>query len=350
MCSLLLADMGADVLKIEPPQGDEIRALGPPSSSGRSVYFDTVNAGKHCSRLNLREPSDKDAFLALARDADIVLESFRPGTLDRLGVGYEALRQINPGIILCSLSGYGAGTPQEALAGHDANYLAAAGVLDRNRIDGKAHYFEPPIADSSGALFAAIAVLGALRRKEKTGEGCHIEAALADAAMPLQMLQIAEMKATAQTPQAEGLFNGGAAYYNIYRTSDGLDIVVGAVEPKFWRQFCTAAGRSDWIARQTEPLPQRTLRNDVADFFARIARDVALRRFAHPDCCVTPVLDLQAAIDSEYVQRRGLVRTTDAGQLEAAFPVTINGQTPRLRAPLSQGDATFPSQTTKSNP
>ncbi len=342
LCSLMLADMGADVLKIEPPHGDEIRSLGPPSAEGRSVYFDTLNAGKHCARLNLRDASDRDAFLALVRDADIVLESFRPGTLDRLGVGYHALRQINPGIILCSLSGYGAGTAHESLAGHDANYLAGAGVLDRNRIDGKAHYFEPPVADSSAALFAAIAVLGALRRKEKTGEGCHIEAALADAAMPLQMLQVAEMKTTAQTPQAEGLFNGGAAYYNIYKTSDGLDVVVGAVEPKFWRQFCTAAARPDWIARQAEPLPQKALRLDVSAFFAKISRADALRQFAHPDCCVTPVLDLQAAIDSDYVQQRGLVRTTDAGQVQTLFPVTINGETPKSRTPLTEGAAAFP--------
>lgn len=338
LCTLYLADMGADVLKIEPPQGDEIRSLGPLSDDGRPVFFDAVNAGKTTRRMDLRQPDQKAEFLDLVRDIDIVVESFRPGVLNRLGVDYEVLKAVNPRLILCSLNGFGSGGVNDNRAGHDNIYLALAGVLDRNRDKvGRPTFFEPPLADSAASLTAAIAILGALRHCERTGEGCHIEAPLSDAVMPLQMLQIAELEATGEIPTTDsGLFTGGTAYYNTYATKDGRHIALGAVEPKFWSAFCVAANRPEWIARQDEPRPQTALGAEVASLFESLSLQQARDIFEPIDCCFAPVLDLQEAVQSEHFQTRGILQRGDDGKTQVLFPVHVNGLPPLPRAPIRE--------------
>ena len=165
MASLVLADMGADVLKIEPPAGDEMQRLGPRDAQGKPVFYAAVNAGKAARRMDLKNPQERDAFIALTRDADVLIEGFRPGVMDRLGIGWDVLRTVNPGLIFCSISGFGENSPLSAVAGHDGNYLAMAGVLHRNG----AKFFDPPIADTSGALYAAVAILGALHARRASG-------------------------------------------------------------------------------------------------------------------------------------------------------------------------------------
>jgi alpha-methylacyl-CoA racemase len=186
LATLLLADFGADVLKIEPPQGDEMRNLGPRDDNGRPIFYESVNAGKRLRRMDLKRPEVCGEFLQLAAGADVLMESFRPGVMGRLGLDYAKVAAINPRIVYCSLSGYGAGGPLEQAAGHDANYLAQAGVLHRNG-DEAPMYFDPPIADTTGSLFAVIAIQGALGARERSGRGCFIDMALADVAAPLQL-------------------------------------------------------------------------------------------------------------------------------------------------------------------
>ena len=331
MASLLLADMGAEVLKIEPPDGDEMRSLGPRDPEGRPVFYRSMNAGKTIVRMNLKDSGAKLEFLSLVADADIVIEGFRPGVLRRLGIDFPVLRAANPSIILCSISGYGSSAALSAVAGHDANYLATMGMLDRNGGD-RPMFFDPPVSDLAGSLFAAIAMLGALHRQRRTGAGCEIDLGLADTVMPLQAMQVAGFGVDAVVPKrGSSYLNGGAAYYGVYPTADDGFVVVGAVEPKFWRAFCEAAGRPDWVDRHRDAFPQRALKDELAAFLSARTRAQLRALFEPADCCVSIVNDLGEALDQRQVHDRRLVRRGASGELQALFPAWIDGAPPRTR-------------------
>lgn len=326
--SLMLADMGAEGLKIEPPSGDAMLQLGPRDAQGEPVFHAAVNAGKTVRWMDLKQPVIRDEFLRLVKEFDVLIEGFRPGVMQRLGLDYPVLRAINPGLILCSLSGYGAAGSKAQEAGHDANYLANAGMLHHN---GGAFY-DPPVADLSSSLFGVIAILGALRAREADGQGCCIDIALADTPMALQLFPIAEHGATGVVAQPrETYLNGGAAYYQVYATSDGRQVALGAIEPKFWAAFCTAAGRPDWIARQNDPLPQTELTAEVAALLGAAASADSVARFAAADCCFSLVLDLGEAVASPHHRDRALVRATRPGVLQALFPAHVDGVPPASR-------------------
>lgn len=334
LAALLLADMGAVVLKIEPPAGDAMMALGPRDEAGRGVFYEAVNAGKSVRRMDLKRPEQREAFLRLVEEYDVLIEGFRPGVMRRLGLDYPVLREVNPGLIFCSLSGYGATGPMAHAAGHDSNYLANAGVLHRNGQTGPM-FFDPPIADVSSSLFGVIAILGALRARDADGQGCEIDIGLADTVMPLQAFPISEHGATGSEPARGGYYlNGGAAYYQIYRTRDGRHAALGAIEPKFWASFCNAAGRPNWIARQSEAMPQAALIADVAALIATMDLAECVSRFEAADCCFSPVLDLAEALASPHHASRGLVRRAPDGALQALFPARIDGIPPTSRERL----------------
>jgi crotonobetainyl-CoA:carnitine CoA-transferase CaiB-like acyl-CoA transferase len=334
MASLVLADMGAGVLKIEPPAGDEMQRLGPRDAQGTPVFYAAVNAGKAARRMDLKNPQEREAFIALAQDADVLIEGFRPGVMDRLGISWSVLHAANPGLIFCSINGFGENSPLSAVAGHDGNYLAMAGVLHRNG----AKFFDPPIADTSGALYAAVAILGALHARHASGQGCRIDLALADVAMPLQLFQVADYGANGTVPVSrETYLNGGAAYYNVYETADGRHVMLGSVEPKFWTAFCRAADRADWIARHAEPMPQHELQRDVQAYIGTLTLQQCLDRFGGTECMVSPVLDLGEALQTDHVRARGLVERAPDGSLQALFPALVDGETPSPRSPLRQG-------------
>jgi alpha-methylacyl-CoA racemase len=336
LASLLLADMGADVLKIEAPTGDEMQRLGPRGERGEPLFHNAINAGKRVRKLNLKTTHGLDEAKALISEMDVLLEGFRPGVMKRLGLGYETLRSINPRLIYCSLNGYGAEGPLAQAAGHDGNYLSLAGILDRNG-DGRPTFFDPPIADTTGSLFATIAILGALEERRKTGKGCQIDIALADVMMPLQLFQIAAYGADGSAPRrGSSYLNGGAAYYQIYKTRDGQHVMLGAIEPKFWRAFCEAAERPDWVERHGEPIPQRELITDVAAHIREKSLKACLDAFRPADCCFSAVLDLGEALNSPHHQRRELVRRDEAGSLQALFPALVDGVAPALRRQLRE--------------
>jgi alpha-methylacyl-CoA racemase len=334
LAALFLGDMGAEVLKIEPPAGDEMRAMGPIGPGGRSIYFDAVNAGKTTRRLDFKRPEDRSAYLDLVNTSDVVVESFRPGGLSRLGVGYETLNASSPHLIYCSVNGFGEGGPLAARAAHDVNYLSLAGTLFHND-GGDTPFFDPPVADCAAALFAALTIVGALHGRARDGKGCYIDLALADVTMPLQVLHLAAFAHSAVPPRpSEGLLNGGAACYRVYRTADERRVSLGALEPKFWRAFCAAAGRPDWEARHRDPLPQTELAREVATMFRALTLVECEERFGAADCCVAPVLDLREALESPHVRARGLVHRTAAGELQPLFPAVIDGERPMPRASI----------------
>jgi alpha-methylacyl-CoA racemase len=340
MATLFLADMGAEVLKIEPPSGDEARTMGPRGPEGNSIYFDAVNAGKTTRLLDLKDPDARREFVDLARTADVLIESFRPGVMTRLGVGSEDMRSSNPRLVYCSLNGFGLTGPLAQTAAHDINYLSLAGALFHN--DNGIPFFDPPVADCAAALFAALTIVGALHGRARDGQGCHIDLALADSVMPLQLWHLADLAAGKAPRPRERLLNGGAACYRIYDTADGRRVSLGALEPKFWHAFCAAAERPDWEPRHGEPLPQTHLIADVSALFASLTLQQCQERFDRADCCFAPMLDLAEAIESPHARSRGLVHRTPAGGLQALFPAIVDGERSAPRPPVRGGGPRIP--------
>ena len=202
------------------------------------------------------------------------------------------------------------------------------------------------MADVSGSLFLVIAILGALRARDADGRGCQIDIGLADTPMPLQLFQVAEYGANGTVPQRQETYlNGGAAYYQVYATQDGRHVALGAIEPKFWAAFCTAASRPDWVARQTEPLPQTALIADVAALIATMTLQDCTARIGPADCCLSPVLDLGEAVASPHHASRGLVREAPDGALQALFPARVDGMPPASRPRLRAAEPAQPTRT-----
>jgi len=257
-CSLLLADYGADVVKIEDTgMGDYVRwsvpAVEGMEGSAKAVRFLALNRNKASVRLDLKHPAGKQAFLRLVEGADVVLESFRPGVMDRLGVGYEALKARNPGVVLCAISGYGADGPLAARAGHDLNYLGRVGLLGLSGDAGG-----PPvqaagqIADvGGGALMAAFGILAALRERERSGEGQLVDVSMADGALSWLAMDAARVLHGDTLRRGQVELGGRFVCYRPYQCADGW-VTLGALEPKFFAAFCRGTGREDLIASQFE--------------------------------------------------------------------------------------------------
>lgn len=332
LASLSLAEMGADVIKVEPPQGEEMRFIGPKGANGRSAYFDAVNGNKQGVRLNLKDTHDREHFLSLIQDADVLLESFRPGVLAKLDLSVEFLQQHAPQLIVCSLNGYGSNSPLVNEVGHDLNYLAMNGVLEGTGTVEEAVAPWPPLADCSAGLYGLSTVLAALIERQRTGKGCHIEVALADSVMPLMAFPLADLSLSKKgMPRGEALLNGGAARYRTYLTKDAKNVALGAVEPKFWQNFCEAADRPDWITRIDDPLPQDQLQQELTEFFANLTLEECNAKFAHVECCYNDVLPLEQAINTPHLSARKLVVQNSEGEYQALYPAYVDGEAPLPR-------------------
>ena len=308
-CSLLLADFGADVIKVEDlGMGDYVRADEP--------AFLALNRGKRSVRLDLKSEGGRDALLALARTADVLLESFRPGVMDRLGVGYERLREENPRLVYCAITGYGQDGPYAARAGHDTNYLARIGLLDlTGDRDGPPVQAGGQIADlGGGALMAAFGILAALRERERSGEGQLVDVSMTDGALSwLAMVAARALAGRAAPGRGEDALAGGLICYRPYRCADGW-VAFGALEPKFWLAWCTGAGRPDLADRQFEPVGSDTHREVEAVFAGRTRAEWEAFNDEH-DCCLEPVLSLDEALASELVRAREMVVEVDGVRL-----------------------------------
>jgi alpha-methylacyl-CoA racemase len=309
-CSLLLADLGADVIKVEQPEiGDYARLL--------PAAFVALNRNKRSVALDLKDDRDREAFLRLAERADVVLESFRPGVADRLGVGYEALRAANPRLVHCALSGWGQDGPLAGRAGHDLGYLARAGLLALNgEADGPPVPPAGQIADLSGSFLAAIGVLAALHERERSGEGQSVDVSLAHGAMAW----LTAIVAADERPRRGRLrLHGAWACYAVYPCADGW-VALGALEPKFWEAFCRGAGREDLVPHPFAA-PGSAERQAVAEVLAARTRAEWDAFGAEHDCCLEPVLEPEEAVASELGRRL---------LLESDEPVTLLGSPLRL--------------------
>lgn len=294
LCTLHLARMGAEVIKIEPPDGDPMRAIGP-RLNDRSVLFDWLNAGKRCMTLDLKSQTGLTALLALVDDADVLVEGFRPGVMDRLGCGWATLHARNPRLVMCSITGYGQTGPRADRAGHDINYLAESGVLDQMRADGKPALANIQIADVLGGAMSALQkILGALFGAQRAGTGRYIDVSMTDAMREYHLLPRAWLAAgnTLPSPGAD-LLTGGTACYNVYQASDGAWLAVGALEHKFWAEFCGAIDQPQLANRHWSlgEYPGSTLANATIDTVRTTVEQKSSKhwavRFALVDCCVS---------------------------------------------------------------
>jgi alpha-methylacyl-CoA racemase len=328
-CSLLLADFGADVIKVEDTgAGDYIRAWPPyyegVEESARSALFLALNRGKRSIRLDLKTHDGREAFLRAVAQADVVLESFRPGVLDRLGVGYEAMRAVNPGIVYCAITGYGQDGPNRDRSGHDMNYLGLIGLLGlTGERDGPPIQSAGQIADiGGGALMAAFGILAALRERDRSGEGQVVDVAMADGALSWLAMVAARYFAEGVTPHRGDLELAGAIVcYRPYRCADGW-VTLGALEPKFWLAWCRGVGREDLVEQQFAP-SGGAVHRELEAIFAQRTREQWRAFASEHDCCLEPVLDLDEALDSELVRAREMVVELD--QPGAERPVRLLG-------------------------
>jgi alpha-methylacyl-CoA racemase len=315
-CSLLLADFGADVVKVEDTgMGDYIRwappfyeTQPPGHESARSALFLSLNRNKRSIRLDLKHERGREALLALVRSCDVVLESFRPGVLDRLGVGYERMREENPGIVYCAISGYGQDGPKREASGHDMNYLGLIGLLGlTGERGGEPVQAAGQIADlGGGALMAAFGIMAALHERDGSGVGQLVDISMADGALSWLAMVAASYFADGTVPRRGDLpLAGSMICYRPYECADGW-ITLGALEPKFWQAFCRGVDREDLIASQFER-PGSAAHAQVKEIFSRRTRaDWEAFAQAH-DCCLEPVLELDEALSSELVRERRMV-------------------------------------------
>lgn len=321
-CTLLLADLGADVIKVEDLQaGDYLRTM-PPFKNGVGMVFSALNRNKRAIRLDLKHPDGRAAFLRLAVQSDVVVDGFRPGVLDRLGVGYAELAARNPGLIYCALTGYGQTGPWKARAGHDLNYIALAGILAQTGTPAGLAIPGTQIADLGGGLGAAFAILAALCGRERSGRGQAIDMSLLDLAVGWSVLELTRTLAgEPPAPAGGGRLTGGFPCYRLYRAQDG-DLSVAALEPRFWQALCAALGRPDLEARQfAEGRDAEQTVVALSAIFATRTRAQWVEALAGIDTCVEPVLRIEEVPDHPQVRARNQRRDPGLGlpfQLSAA--------------------------------
>jgi alpha-methylacyl-CoA racemase len=323
-----LADLGADVVKIEDTgEGDYARSMGARPGE-TSAFFRLVNRNKRALRLDLKQPEGLAVFQRLTLSADVVIEGFRPGVMDKLGIGYERLAELNPRLVFCSISGYGQDGPYAQRAGHDINYIGYAGVLDQIGAAGG-----PPVVPNfqigdllGGALAPLVGLLAAVIDARASGRGRHVDVAMTDAVLAHAVFPLAGLLARlAPPPRGADLLSGGVPCYGVYATADGRHMAVGALEQKFWILLCDTLGRPDLKPFHLAfGAKGEQARRELAAVFASRSQHEWIEVFERVDCCVTPVLHIGEALDNEQLQARGMVVEAD-GLPQLAPPYKLSG-------------------------
>ena len=321
-CSMMLGDFGAEVIKVEEPgRGDYVR-LAPPFINGQSAYFLSINRNKKSIVLDLKNPKGTDVFLRLVRTADVMIEGFRPGVVDRLGIGYQHITKVNPRIIYCSISAFGQSGPFRNQEGHDLNCLALAGLLSITGINGGPLIIPGvQLSDYAGAMMAIIAILLALIEREKSGEGQYCDLSMLDAVTSWMGMHFVKYFADRLLPYPQdSMFNGALACYNIYKTKDDRFVVLGAMEEKFWVSFCEVIGREDLIPLQWEGQTiQEKMKEELSLLFKEKTRAEWLKLLDGQGTCFSPVLNMEETLNSPHLQERGMFQGIK-GEERATIP------------------------------
>ena len=313
-CTMMLADFGAEVIKIEDPfQGDYLRNFEPKVDENSAV-FHSLNQNKKSVILNLKDAADRQSFLKLVEYADVVVESFRPGVMERLGLDYETLKAVNSGIIYCAITGYGQDGPLKDEPGHDLNYLGYAGLL---QLMGDKHQkpFVPAtqIADIGGGAYPAlVGILLALMEREKTGNGQFVDISMLDGVVSWLHMMLPNHIAGSEPKRGSELLNGGYACYQVYETKDGKYLALGAVEEKFWRAFCKGIGRDEFGALQHAPLDlQEDMIIEIETIMKQQTQEEWLSKFDHIEACLTPVSTFDEMLENPQLQERDMIQASD---------------------------------------
>ena len=331
--TLLLADLGADVLKIEEPgKGDYVRWT-PPMVGNFSAAHVALNRNKRSMTLNLKTNEGRDLLLRLAEDFDVLVESFRPGVMDRLGAGYDELRRRNPRLIYCAITGYGQDGPRAQVAGHDANYIGYAGALG---ITGREN--DRPVLPGvqvgdlgGGGMAAVISILAALAARERTGQGDFCDISMMDGAFSWLSMHAGQYAATGDVPERERMpLSGLFPCYRVYPARDGW-ISVGALEPQFWKALCETIDRPDLLddayamgARRDEVIVE------LSDVFREKTRAEWMERFDGVDACVGPVNDFAEAFADEQLRHRNMIVEDSGGWSHVGNPIKLKSSTEDL--------------------
>ena len=337
MATLLLAEAGAEVVKVEhPDQGEELRSYEPKWGAD-SASFALLNRGKRSIALDLKLSADQARLAPLLARADVLVEQFRPGVMARLGLGYDAVSAVNPGVVYCSITGYGQTGPKCGDAGHDLNYIGDTGLLALS-MGSPASPVVPPalIADIGGGAYpAVINILLALQDRQHTGRGRHLDVAMSDNLFPFAFWALGSGLAAGHWPgSGTELLSGGTARYHLYPTRDERYVAVAAIEQRFWDTFCEIIGLEPHLRRDRDD-PAATLQR-VGKIIAGEGAALWRERFAGRDCCCTVVSGLEAALRDPHFQARGLFRhvlSNDRGDVLPALPVPID---PAYRSPPEQ--------------
>ena len=330
--TLVLADLGATVDKIEDTSGGDYLRHMPPHVAGESIAFQLLNRGKRSAVLDLKKPEGRAAFARLVASYDVLFDQFRPGVLARLGLGHEELRAANPRLVICALTGYGQTGELAQRAGHDLDYLARAGILGAMGPAGGAPQVPGfQLADISGGMWCVIAIQAALAERARTGQGAVLDIAMTDGVLGFNALAIGAALAGQDVKRGDETLTGGIAPYQTYLSKDGHPIALASLEPKFWTSFCLGAGLEvDMTALLPGP-HQAALKAKVGAVFASKTRDEWTRFGAQHDCCVEPVLAPSEITTDAHLASRGLF-------FELATP---RGPVPQVRTPVTPRDEAF---------
>jgi alpha-methylacyl-CoA racemase len=330
--SLVLADLGARVDKVEDTGAGDYLRLAPPLVGDTSGLFLALNRGKRSCCLDLKKPSARDALLQMVERYDVLFEQFRPGVLDRLGLGHAALMARNPRLVVCALTGYGQDGPLAQRAGHDLNYLARAGVLGLQGPPGAPP--QPPgfqLADVGGGLWSVVGILAALHERASTGKGRVVDVAMVEASMGFASVGFGQLSAGHVPARGQEPLTGGLAIYSTYATKDGKHVALGALEPKFWMAFCAGAGLSGDLSALMPGPHQDTLRATLRDLFASRTRAEWEAFSRQHDCCLDPVLEPSEIQADEQLRARRMFFEMDSpwGRLQQLrTPLADRGVTP----------------------
>jgi alpha-methylacyl-CoA racemase len=341
--SMMLADLGADVVRIEAPNRPDLVRQTPPFDGEHSTWHSVLNRNKRSLALDLKQPAAIEIVKRLLDPAvggyDILLEQFRPGVMARLGLDYERLRPLNPGLIYCALTGYGQTGPYRERAGHDLNYLALSGMMSYS---GRAESGPPPlgvqVADIGGGSWGAImGILAAVIHRQQTGQGQLVDVSMLDMAIAWQSHTASNFLAAGEIPAPEAMPLNGGTFYDYYETQDGRFLTIASLEPKFWAGFCAAIGRPDLTAAgpKRDPAAQQSLKTEIQAVIAQKTLAAWTAVFSEHDVCVEPVLTVPEMSEHPQVQARGLIvgvpREDGSPQLQIGHPLKFSATSAEYR-------------------
>ncbi|MBL8398074.1 MAG: CoA transferase [Candidatus Accumulibacter sp.] len=335
LASMHLADLGADVIKVEDTAaGDYARTAG--AVHGAVSYFELVNRNKRSLTLDLKQPAAVELFLHLANQAEVIIEGFRPGVVDKLGIGYQTVAATNPRIVYCSITGYGQDGPYRDRAGHDLNYLGYSGLLDQIGTAGG----DPAVPNFQlgdllgGSLNALVGLLAAVIDSRASGQGRYLDVAMTDGVFTHALFPFLAVQGMGKAlPRGEDILSGGMPSYAVYATRDDRHFAVSAMEPKFWQTFCVTIGRPDLSSFALAYGPEgERIRAELARVFAQKSFAEWTAIFEHADCCVSPVLRPEESLGNAQIAARGLVVDVN-GVKQLAPPFKISDHPFVVRSP-----------------